>query len=278
VAVSSRHHGGVSQADIDFHQLRPGADDGQMVLTVEERLCTPFGFLYGGTGISAATTVAESVAGKPLVWITVQYVSNAFPGEDVTFAATVVAAGRSTTQIQIRATVGDRLILTAMSSHTDRPTGDEVHRGSPPAAPLPDELDRFVMPFEATGQITSFVDAMDRRIHLDSEALAAGHLTMWVRMPSWSGPSAARLGHIADVVPVALFLTLGRSPGATSLDNTLRVIDPDATEWVLMDVEAQGLARSIGHGQVRMWSSDGRLLAVGSQSAILRNSHINRSG
>lgn len=268
----------MTQADIDFHELRPGASDTEMVLTVVDRLCTPFGFLYGGTGISAATTIAETVAGKPLVWITVQYVSNAFPGEDVTFAATVVAAGRSTTQIQVNAHVGERTILTALCSHTDRPTGDEVHRGSAPAVPSPEECERFVMPFESTGQATSFVDAMDRRLHHDPVALAEGHVVMWVRMPTWSGPSAARLGHVADIVPVALFMSLGRDPGATSLDNTLRVIDPDATEWVLMDVEAQGLSRSIGHGQVRIWSQDGRLLAIGSQSAILRNSHINRSG
>ena len=268
----------MTQADIDFHAFRPGDSPTQRVLTVEHRLCTPFGFLYGGTGISASTTIAEEVAGKPLVWITVQYVSNAFPGEDVVFTADVVAAGRSTTQVQVRATVGDRVILTAMSSHTDRPIGEIAHRGSMPSVPAPEECDRFVMPFESTGQPTSFVDAMDRRIHRDDAALADGHIAMWVRMPSWPGPSAARLGHIADIVPVALFMSLGRDPGATSLDNTLRVVDPDAGEWVLMDVEAQGFARSIGHGQVRLWSQDGRLLGIGSQSAIMRNSHIGRSG
>ena len=42
------------------------------------QLCTPFGFLYGGSGLAACAVAAEAATGRPLVWITTQYVANAF--------------------------------------------------------------------------------------------------------------------------------------------------------------------------------------------------------
>ncbi len=266
-------------ADLDFYGLRPAEAPRAFSLAVTDRLCTPFGFLYGGSGIGSAITVAEAVTGRPLVWITVQFLANAFPGEELTITVDVPAAGRGTSQAHVVARVGDRLVFQGTTAHNARSVGDSAQFGQPPSVPPPEECELFLLSIERHRPV-SFVTEMERRVPPGAEAAAptSGHLPLWVRMPTWSGPSAARLGHVADVVPVALFRAMQRPPGATSLDNTLRVVDPDATEWVLMDVEAQGASRSIGHGQVRMWSDDGRLLAVASQTCILRTSHIESSG
>lgn len=262
-------------ADADFYGLRPVEAPGTFVLPVTDRLCTPFGFLYGGSGIGSAIAAAELVTGRPMVWITVQYLANAFPGEEVTITVDVPAAGRGTSQAHVVARVDERLVFWGTTAHNARPTGDSAQFGQPPSVPPPDECETFLLSIERHRPV-SFVSEMDRRVPPGAEEAtpATGHLPMWVRMPTWSGPSAARLGHVADVVPIALFRGMHRPPGATSLDNTLRVVDPDATEWVLMDIEAHGASRSIGHGQVRMWSQDGRLLALASQTCILRTSHI----
>jgi acyl-CoA thioesterase len=262
-------------SDVDFYGLRPVEAPGTFGLDVTERLCTPFGFLYGGSGIGSAITAAELVTGRPLVWITVQYLANAFPGEELTITVEVPAAGRGTSQAHVVARVGERLVFQGTTAHNARRSGDSAQFGQPPAVPPPDECEQFLLSIERHRPV-SFVNEMDRRVPAGAEAAApdTGHLPLWVRMPSWPGPSAARLGHVADVVPVALFRSMRRPPGATSLDNTLRMIDPDASEWVLMDIEAHGASRSIGHGQVRMWSDDGRLLAIASQTCILRTSHL----
>lgn len=68
-------------------------------------------------------------------------------------------------------------------------------------------------------------------------------------------------------------------PGATSIDNTLRVIDTEPTEWVLMESIPERFHRSIGHGVLRMWSQDGRLMSTAStaqQTCIIRTSHHQR--
>ena len=80
------------------------------------------------------------------------------------------------------------------------------------------------------------------------------------------------LPRVADIVPMAVTNALGTVPGATSLDNTLRVVHGEPHDgWVLLDVEAQGYRRSVGHGQVRLWRPDGVLLGIGSQSCIVRS-------
>ena len=67
---------------------------------------------------------------------------------------------------------------------------------------------------------------------------------------------------------------LGRPPGGTSLDNTVRIVLEEPTDdWILLDIEAEGMHRSIGLGRVRLWRRDGTLIGVGTQSCIIRTSH-----
>ncbi|MGI9053292.1 MAG: hypothetical protein ACR2HQ_11700 [Ilumatobacteraceae bacterium] len=129
---------------------------------------------------------------------------------------------------------------------------------------------------------TSFFDQLDRRIPPDQgAAVVEGRLQLWCRMPAWPIGSPASQGFIADIVPMALSLALGRPPGGTSLDNTVRIVVDEpaandvegADDWVLLDIEAEGFGRSIGHGRVRLWRRDGTLIGIASQSCIVRTSH-----
>ena len=119
---------------------------------------------------------------------------------------------------------------------------------------------------------------MERRIPPEiGELTPSGRAALWVRMDGWPIGSPASQGFVADIVPMALTLALGRDPGGTSLDNTMRiVIEDDLDEWVLLDIEAEGFQHSIGHGRVRLWRPDGTLIGIGSQSAIIRTSHHHR--
>ena len=60
--------------------------------------------------------------------------------------------------------------------------------------------------------------------------------------------SPASQAYVANIVPLAIGAALGTIPGATSIDNTLRVIDPEPTDWVLLELIPEGFHRSIGHG------------------------------
>ncbi|MFV0306716.1 MAG: acyl-CoA thioesterase [Desertimonas sp.] len=247
------------------------------VLPVTARLCTTFDFLYGGSGLAACAVAAEHVTGRPLQWITTQYVDNAHPGEEMRLDVDVVATGRATSQTHVHGRIGDRTVLHATTAHTSRPAGELRWWGEPPAVSGPDDSEPFVLPLDGPNS-GSFVEVMHRRLPPEAAALIpSGRVAIWVKVDGWPIGSPASQGFVADVVPIAFTLAMGRDPGGTSLDNTMRVVvNDDLDEWVLLDIEAEGFHHSIGHGRVRLWRPDGRLIGVGSQSAIIRTSHHDR--
>lgn len=263
----------MTAADIEFLGITiPGG--GSAVLAVTPALCTPFGWLYGGSGLAACAVAAEAATGRPLVWITTQYVADAKPGEIVELAVDVVVVGRATSQTHVHGTVDGRTVLHATTAHTDRPVGESQWWGEMPQVSPPEAGTPFALPFDRPPS-GSFVDRMERFLVPETAELARlGRVAMWVRVPGWPIGSAASQGFVADIIPMAVGLAMGRAPGGTSLDNTVRIVAEEPTDdWVLLDIEAEGLHRSIGCGRVRLWRRDGTLMGVGTQSAIIRTSH-----
>lgn len=263
--------------DHDLRVLGLDLHENGAVMPVTKQLCTAFDFLYGGSGLAACAVAAEHVTGRPLQWITTQYVANAHPGEEVRLDVDVVVAGRATSQTHVHGRVGDRTVLHATTAHTDRPAGDLRWWGEPPEVSGPDDSEPFALPFDGPNS-GSFVEMMHRRVPPEvKELIPTGRAAIWVKVDGWPIGSPASQGFVADIVPMALTLALGRDPGGTSLDNTMRVVvADDADEWVLLDIEAEGFHHSIGHGRVRLWRPDGTLIGIGSQSAIIRTSHHDR--
>jgi acyl-CoA thioesterase-2 len=264
----------MSHADVDFLGIRIPEGDGPAILPVTAALCTPFGFLYGGCGIAACAVAAEAATGRPLVWITTQYVANAKPGDTVELAVEVVVHARATSQTHVHGTVDGRTVLHATTAHTERPAGDVHWWGEMPAVSPPESGDAFVLPWQHVTE-GSFVDRMERFLVPElPDLIPEGRAAMWVRVPGWPIGSPASQGFVADIIPMALGLAIGQGPGGTSLDNTVRVVLAEPTDdWILLDIEAEGMNRSIGCGRVRLWRRDGTLIGVGTQSAIVRTSH-----
>ncbi|MCU1500925.1 MAG: hypothetical protein JWM12_279 [Ilumatobacteraceae bacterium] len=264
----------MTHLDVEFLGIRLPEGNGPAIMPVTEALCTPFGFLYGGSGIAACAVAAEAATGRPLVWITTQYVKNAKPGDVVELAVDVVVHARLTSQTHVHGTVDGRTVLHATTAHTDRPDGDARWWDEMPAVSPPEAGEPFVLPWEhvTTG---SFVARMERFLVPEMpELVAKGRAAMWVRVPGWPIGSPASQGFIADIIPMAIGMAIGQGPGGTSLDNTVRIVLAEPTDdWILLDVESEGMNRSVGCGRVRLWRRDGTLIGVGTQSAIIRTSH-----
>jgi acyl-CoA thioesterase len=264
----------------DLLDLQPTEDPHGFRLAARKQLCTPFGFLYGGSGIAASIEAAERATGRPLQWITTQFIGTPVPDEVVDLTVTLPAHGRATTQAQVVGTVNDRIVFTSLCAHTERPSGDATSFLPMPEVPSPQASRPMAEPFAAEVAGT-FFDHLERRLAVGRIAIEAvdnpqdGPLAMWCRIPGDEIGSPATQAFVADIIPLAVCAALGVMPGGTSIDNTLRVIDPDPSEWVLLDIIAEGYHRSIGHGSARIWSEDGRLLGVAQQTCIIRTSHHN---
>ena len=60
---------------------------------------------------------------------------------------------------------------------------------------------------------------------------------------------------------------LGEAADVESAVQGIRATDP---EVVLLDVQIHAISQGFGHGRVHLWSEDQTLLAIASQSAIVR--------
>lgn len=258
-----------------FLGLEPSHNPFRWTLPVDRRLCTWGGFLFGGCGLGAAIAALEGTSGRQAIWATGQYLSYAKPGEVMDIDVTVAVEGHQITQARAVGHVGNREILTvnaALGDRPDMPAGrfevmpdvgppdayrPRVHISTPRGPSINDHLEQ---------RIVKGRDPDDRDgTHGDGQVLA------WARIPSLiEGVDASALAILGDFVPMGVGEALGIKGGGNSLDNTLRVLRPVPTEWVLLDIRVHGVERGFGHGLVHMFAEDGTLMATASQSCIVR--------
>ncbi len=249
--------------------------DARYRFEVRPDLSTPFGNLYGGVGAAACAEAAEGVIGRPLQWMTTQFIGSAGSPDVVDLEVITRAHGRATSQAEVVGTVAGRPVFTSLCAHTRRPAGDRAQFVDMPDVTGPHDCDPASDPFADTPP-GAFVDAMERRRATSSAGADAhgscdpGRVTLWCRIRGDVIGSPATQAFVSDIVPLAVCSALGIPATGTSLDNTVRIIDTDPSEWVLLDMYPDGFHRATGHGSLRVWSEDGRLMATAQQSTIIR--------
>jgi acyl-CoA thioesterase len=265
--------------------LRATHNDHRWFLPLEEAHCVgPAGhrFMFGGIGMGAAIAAMERTCGRRAIWATAQYLSYARPGSVVDIDVRVPANGKTVSQARVIAHVGDKEILTVNAALGQRPGGAhhqwvEAPKVSPPAdCPeshrWPGQEDGLHGQFEV--RLAAGADKGDRQ----SGPSADGRRVIWIRPRSGGPIDSAMLAIMADHVPSGAGAALGRDAGGNSLDNTIRFLEPEPTEWVLGDITIIAAANGFAHGAIRLFADSGRLLATASQSMILRYRDEAQSG
>ena len=261
----------------EFLGMQPVGDDLHWRLAVVPELTTPGNFLFGGCGLGAALVALEAASGRSTVWSTAQYLSYAPTDSVLDLTVTLAAEGRRVTQGRVVGYVGDTEILTvnAAVGSPGRLAADGVWV-TPPDVPPPQECLPRRLPFVTSASIFDRIDVRVARGR-SFEEISAGPPTpgdpdsaLWARVPGHLEPSAATLAIIGDYVSGGVSQPLGRRVMSRSLDNTLRVVRLDPTEWVLCDIRMQALVDGYGQGIAYLWSEQGSLLATASQSMSVR--------
>ena len=231
-------------------------------------------FLFGGCGLAAAIAALEGTTGRPLVWATAQYLSYAKPGSVVDVDVTIAVSGRNSTQARAVGHVADREIFTVNAALGARGLDIDHTYVEPIDVPHPDDCDPRPLRIPGQESIMSRIDLRLASAKAWEDLLGAkaegGRSALWARIPDLLEPSAAALAILGDYVPFGIGQALGAFAGGNSLDNTLRVIKIVPTEWVLLDIQVDGIANGFGHGTVRLYAQDGTLMATASQSTIVR--------
>lgn len=267
--------------DLEWLDLALTGDGRRASMHVQDRHLSPVGRLYGGTAVAAAVALMEEATEGTAAWVTVQYASSCGLDEVLDLRVGVSAAGRRTSQLEVTATLGEREIFVALGAVRAAPdpadgaaaTPEEGPRSTaqwqrPPDVPPPEACTPLVLPAPFSNGNMRMTELRPVR---DGGGGRDGHAALWCR-PDLGGPlSAAVLGWQADMVGFAIAPAMA-AMGSTSLDNTVRFGPPadPAEDWVLADIRGQLATGGVGHGTVDLWSRDGTLLAVASQSCLLR--------
>lgn len=243
-------------------------------LPVVAGLCTGGNFLFGGCGLAAAIEALELTTERPLVWATAQFLNYASRDSVLDLDVTIAVGGRNTTQARVVGHVADREIFTVNAALGDRDLPVEQAWPRPLDVPPPEECESRMprIPGEET-----IMTRMDVRLaaangweDMQGNPRPGGRSAIWARFPDGLEDSAAALAILGDYVPFGIGQALGAWAGGNSLDNTLRVLRPLPTDWVLLDIQVDGIARGFGQGTVHQYDRDGNLLATAGQSTIVR--------
>jgi len=234
-------------------------------LPVVPGICSGLGSLFGGCGLGASIEALEATTGRRVVWATAQYLSFARPPDVLDLDVIVAAEGRATTQARVVAHVGSTEILTVNAALGDRSFDESGQWVTRPDVAGPDDCPPRELRFDPGETMSS---RLEQRMAL--QAPDQGRVAVWTRVPDVLETSAAALAVLGDFVPMGIGLTVGVNVTSNSLDNTLRMGSLVPTEWVLIDVRVDLIARGFGHGVAYLWADDGTLLAAASQSALIR--------
>ncbi|MGE0726445.1 MAG: acyl-CoA thioesterase domain-containing protein [Acidimicrobiia bacterium] len=254
-----------------FLQLEATEDPAHWRLPMWEGICGGRGALYGGCGLAAVIEVAEAATGRPATWAACQFVNGAEVPDTLDLRCEVLIAGRRITQTRVTASVGDKVALAALVALGTREFPIEGAWGPHPPADLPPPEDCATrkMPEHRRGGLRLRID---ERVVGEADGTMAssdGRAFLWCTMPGGVPASAGALAILGDGVSSGVDAMFTDDIRARSIDNSLRVVAPRACDWVLADIQVDGAAVGLAHGSVRLWTPDGHLLAVASQSGLV---------
>ncbi len=259
---------------VAFLGLESTTDPLRFRLPVVPDISTGGGFLFGGCGLGAAIAALEQVTDRPATWATAQYLSFARPPEVVDLEVVVAAQGAQSTQARAVGRVGDREIFTVNAALGARDHPASGRWVAMPVVPAPESCPPRPSPWPTERTISGRLEQhLVPDEHVGDGPQITGRTLLWSRMPEMLEMSGAALGILGDYVPLGIGRALGLLGKITSnsLDNTLRIVEVAPTTWVLLDIRIDAVARGVGHGTVHLWSEDGTLLAIASQSAKIRD-------
>ena len=256
----------------DFLNLRIDKATSTANMPVAAENCTALGFLYGGAALASAIESMEQLTERPTILATCQFNNFAKVGGDLSFKVEESVRGHNVCHASLRANIGEVPAFKVLASFGERSIETQAQFVEMPYLDSPENCPAF-----GSGRIKTDKPCIDRRIEfkvargsLRKDKAVEGQMALWARVPELNRISSASIALMADYLPVSAGSLLGRAAGGNSLDNSLRILKVEQSEWLLCDCELRGIQNGFGHATMNVWSQSGALLAVASQSFIFR--------
>lgn len=258
-------------AERSFFGLEMDDGSGRGTLPVIERVRTPDGRLYGGAMLGVAITAMETATTRRVVWCTTQFVASAPHGARIHVVVEELARGGRSSQVLMRGSTDDGAVFTALGSTGEpQPEGFAARYFGMPNVPRPEDCRPLLTP--APDGERGYKTVVDIRAAGTAGDDRRPALLIWASTPGHCTSLPALVAVVADHLPLTLARLAGREGAGASLDNTLRVGLRAEHEWVLLECLPELGDGGYGHGTVHVWSPEGTLLAIASQSSGMRTS------
>lgn len=233
-----------------------------------------FSFLFGGAAMAAAITAMEQSLDRELVLANAQFQSFASFGSRLNIAVTPVEGGRSLRRAKAVASVSDKTVFTVngvLGGATDH-TGKQWTQ-TPAKLPPPEKCPAWLAAPEQDSN-AQLLKRLDVRLAIPDGYKASpegdGSLKLWIKPKETVDLDAAFVGLCADFLPAGIGAATNRPGGGNSLDNQVRIIQRVPSDWILCDINVHHAGNGLGHGDMRLFAQDGRLMATASQTLKLR--------
>lgn len=266
-----------SSSAVSFLGLQPGDDPFSWRLPVTLNICSGLHALFGGCGLAAGIEAIEQSTGRPVAWATAQYLSFASPPSVLDVDVVEAVRGRSTSQARAVLRLDGAEILTVNAALGARTAPFEAHFIEPPDVPEPDECPPRPRMAAQRGTVAERIDARLANARgfndLPGPPSADGTSAFWLRVAEIDSSvrtPASKLAILGDYVPLGVVQALGAFVMSSSLDNTVRIVHRNPSDWILVDVRVHAVVNGYAHGDVFLWNEMRELLAVASQTCLVR--------
>lgn len=223
--------------------------------------------MSGGACFASLLAALEAEHQRPVIQASAQFIAAPAEGTSATVTTHTLMSGRSIAQARAALQVdgGDRVLVQASLGR--RPDVGTHEWTRMPDVPDPEHCGPIPFVREDAGDLHTH---LDMRLATDFEREGArGQIAFWIKAPARDIDSAF-LALAADYLPESIHFNIGRPAGATSLDNTLRIIARPATEWVLCVTQLDAIEAGLFHGRMALHARDGALIATAAQSGVVR--------
>ena len=233
-------------------------------------------FLFGGSGLAALISAMARSTGRPPVWATAQYLSYVRPGTTVDIAVSIGSGGRHVAQASAALSVDGRTVIAAMGAFGRRTQAVADRWREATAAPAPEDCPRVRhrSAFEEGVEKTFELRLASGRYPVAGQVFDGrgddGRMLLWIRPAAPAPVTAELLAIVGDFISVGISHALGRYGVGNSLDNTIRFVAVEQTDWLLCDIRIEAAGAGFVHGSMSIFSRAGALMAIASTTLILR--------
>jgi acyl-CoA thioesterase len=225
-----------------------------------------FCFVFGGAAAAAAARSMELASSAHVTILDTHFYRSIPYGCELLIEVEFPKKGRNLQRARAVGTVDGKAVFESLGTLATEPPQVTKSWTKPSLRTAPPQDCPAWTGFPPQDERGKMLERLDVRMASEGSLDEAGAIALWARSREGAALDTSQLCLFADLLPGGIGHAVGRLGGGASLDNHLRVFEAPQTGWVLCEMQTLAAESRLAHGEMRLFSEDGALLASASQS------------